>query len=149
MVAHRRFWLSAPGLGWAIHSTIALPLFWMIGMSRVTVLVATAGFLAAALAGLWTLRSRVPMEAACNASWSPRGSVLRCWHWRPMLAILPSPPPRHHPASPIFDHSKIAMIDEMIRSGVPAQNRFFGEAGTPERVSYYYFGTSARLPRPR
>ncbi|WP_157100692.1 hypothetical protein [Rhodoplanes sp. Z2-YC6860] len=41
-------------------------------------------------------------------------------------------------ASPIFDHSKIALIDEMIRSGVPARNPFFGETGTPDRVAYYY-----------
>jgi MFS family permease len=30
------------------------------------------------------------------------------------------------------------LIDEMIRSGVPARNPFFGETGTPDRVAYYY-----------
>jgi hypothetical protein len=57
----------------------------------------------------------------------------------PMLAIMPKPTAEGITlASPIFDHSKIAMIDEMIRTGVPARNPFFGEAGAPERVSYYY-----------
>jgi len=32
-------------------------------------------------------------------------------------------------AGPIFDHSKVAMIAEMARLGVPAGNPFFGEAG--------------------
>ena len=41
-------------------------------------------------------------------------------------------------AQPIFDHSKIAMIDEMVRAGVPAANPFFNEAGVPQRLSYYY-----------
>ena len=65
-----------------------------------------------------------------------------------MLAILPKPTAEGITfASPIFDHSKIAMIDEMIRTGVPAQVPFFGEAGAPERVSYTTSGTSAPLRR--
>ena len=30
------------------------------------------------------------------------------------------------------------MIDEMARSGVPPANPFFGGAGTPARLAYYY-----------
>ena len=41
-------------------------------------------------------------------------------------------------AGPIFDHSKIAMIDEMARLGVPPGNPFFGADGSPARLSYYY-----------
>ena len=41
-------------------------------------------------------------------------------------------------AAPIFDHSKIALIDEIIRAGVPPANPFFSEAGTADYVSYYY-----------
>src|SRR5207247_760504 len=36
------------------------------------------------------------------------------------------------------DHSKVAMIDEMARAGVPPVNPFFNEIGTPQRLSYYY-----------
>ncbi|OYX87575.1 MAG: hypothetical protein B7Y71_01540 [Xanthobacter sp. 35-67-6] len=41
-------------------------------------------------------------------------------------------------AGPIFDHSKIAMIDDMARLGVPPGNPFFGADGSPPRLSYYY-----------
>ena len=41
-------------------------------------------------------------------------------------------------AGPIFDHSKVAMIDEMARLGVPPGNPFFGADGSPARLSYYY-----------
>jgi hypothetical protein len=57
----------------------------------------------------------------------------------PVFGILPKPTPEGMTlASPIFDHSKIALVDEMIRSGVPAGNPFFGEVGTPDRAAYYY-----------
>src|SRR5262249_62236669 len=41
-------------------------------------------------------------------------------------------------AGPIFDHSKIAMIDEIARLGVPPGNPFFGEGGGAARLVYYY-----------
>ncbi len=41
-------------------------------------------------------------------------------------------------AGPIFDHSKIAMIDEMTRLGLPPGNPFFGEAGHDTPLAYYY-----------
>ena len=41
-------------------------------------------------------------------------------------------------AGPIFDHSKVAIIDEMTRLGVPPGNPFFGEAGHEARLAYYY-----------
>ena len=36
-------------------------------------------------------------------------------------------------APPIFDHSKVAMIDEMTRLGLPPGNPFFGAVGEPRR----------------
>jgi MFS family permease len=41
-------------------------------------------------------------------------------------------------AGPIFDHSKVAMIDEMVRLGLPPGNPFFSEAGHEARLVYYY-----------
>ena len=38
----------------------------------------------------------------------------------------------------VFDHSKVAMVDEMIRSGLPPGNPFFGEAGHETPLVYYY-----------
>ena len=40
-------------------------------------------------------------------------------------------------ADPIFDHSKIAIIDAMIRQGLPPINRF-GEFGPAGHLNYYY-----------
>jgi hypothetical protein len=57
----------------------------------------------------------------------------------PAAATLPKPTDLGVTlAPPIFDHSKVALIDEIIRSGVPAQNPFFHESGAPDRVAYYY-----------
>jgi hypothetical protein len=41
-------------------------------------------------------------------------------------------------AAPIFDHSKVAIIDEISRSGLPPKNPFFGEPGENTRLAYYY-----------
>ncbi len=41
-------------------------------------------------------------------------------------------------AGPIFDHTKIAMVDDMARLGVPPGNPFFEENGGISRLSYYY-----------
>ena len=41
-------------------------------------------------------------------------------------------------AAPIFDHAKVAIIDEMTRLGVPPGNPFFGEASQFTRLAYYY-----------
>jgi hypothetical protein len=43
-----------------------------------------------------------------------------------------------HLADPIFDHSKIAIIDAMTRQGLPPVNPIFGEFGAPGRLAYYY-----------
>ena len=47
-------------------------------------------------------------------------------------------------AGPIYDHTKIAMIDEMARLGVPPGNPFVGgDAGAGRLVYYYLFHFSA------
>jgi hypothetical protein len=130
-------WLWAPALGWAIHSVLALPLFGLIGMSRLNVTAAMAIWIAGASVALWRQQplpiARPPtllLLALIGAAILSLG---------PMLGILPKPTAEGMTlASPIFDHSKIAMIDEMIRSGVPVHNTFFAEAGTPDHVAYYY-----------
>lgn len=41
-------------------------------------------------------------------------------------------------AGPIFDHSKVAIIDEFLRSGLPLTNPFFYKAGSSTSLPYYY-----------
>lgn len=131
-------WLFAPALGWSVYSAVALPLFSAIGWSRIGVL-ATAGVLAAAaLAALWRWRSLAKGEPASPVlilAVVGAGALALA----PMAAILPKVSAAGVAlAEPIFDHSKIALVTEIMRSGVPAANPFFSELGAPERVSYYY-----------
>jgi len=41
-------------------------------------------------------------------------------------------------AESMFDHSKVAGIDDIVRLGLPPGNPFFGEAGTAPGWAYYY-----------
>jgi hypothetical protein len=131
-------WFLAPGLGWVVHSVLTLVLFDVTGMSRPVVAATAAIFVLGAIAALW----RQPHGGVSGISPGflvllAAGAVLLALV--PMAAILPKETAGGVTlAAPIFDHSKIALVDEMIRSGVPAHNPFFGEIGTPERVSYYY-----------
>jgi hypothetical protein len=50
----------------------------------------------------------------------------------------------------MFDHAKLALIDETICAGVPPVNPFFTEVGVPGGVAYYYrwhFATDDGLKR--
>jgi hypothetical protein len=41
-------------------------------------------------------------------------------------------------ADPMFDHSKIAIIDDIVRLGLPPGNPFFGGADAAPGLPYYY-----------
>src|SRR5271154_3049286 len=129
-----------PSLGWAAHSVIALPLFSWVGMTRPAVLVATVLPMVAALLVLLGKRARadqadedqgvVPLLAIIGASGFACVIV---------TTIIPTVTPDGAAlAAPIFEHSKIAMIDDMARLGVPAGNPFFEESGGISRLAYYY-----------
>ncbi len=68
----------------------------------------------------------------------------------PALAVLPKFTTDGVILAPaIFDHSKVALIDQMVREGVPPANPVFGGDGAPAGVAYYYlwhFG-AAQLAR--
>ncbi len=131
--------MIAPALGWAVHSAAALALFFVISMTRLTVVAAFA----------------VPAGAAIFAVWrNSRAAGQERMFTRPIVvaligaallacAVMAGVLPKYSSegvslAAPVFDHSKVAMIDEMARSGVPPSNPFFGGAGTPARLAYYY-----------
>ncbi len=137
-------WPLAPALGWAVHSAAALPLFTLIGFTRTTVTIVTLLTVAASAYALWRSSdrpSRDESEAAVPAAMVP------IWAWVVALilsfgcaaAILPKfAGDAVYLAAPIFDHAKVAMIDEMVRLGLPPGNPFFGEDGQPSRLVYYY-----------
>lgn len=131
-------WLWAPALGWAIYNVIALPLLGFIGLSRGTVLVVTASFAAVALAAL--ILQRVPLlpdRRSLPLVAAVAGAALLAL--APAAAVMPKETSDGVTlAASIFDHSKIAMVDEMIRSGIPPKNPFFSEIGVPDSIAYYY-----------
>jgi hypothetical protein len=130
----------APLLGWAAHSVVALPLFFLIGMTRTTVATTT---LLSVISALFCLLRYPPGNDAAEAD--PvrvpplaivGGCLLAC---AITMAIIPTfTSDGVALAGPIFDHTKIAMVDDMARLGVPAGNPFFEENGGITRLSYYY-----------
>jgi hypothetical protein len=132
-------WPVAPALGWAAHSAATLPLFMLIGFNRGTVAIVTGLSLAAAAYSLWHQSS--PPERDQNAVSVP------AWAWIGALVLTLGPAAAILPkfadgavvlSAPMFDHAKVAMVDEMIRLGLPPGNPFFGEEGLPSRLVYYY-----------
>lgn len=126
---------TAPALGWALHSAVALPLHRAIGFTFASVLVVSALSVAGAIAVLW----RMPRPKASLAPGALIGAAAAAAFVSLCVAIAIAP--KFDGAavllSPaIFDHSKVAMIDEMARLGVPPGNPFQGGATTP--LAYYY-----------
>lgn len=129
----------APALGWAVHSAAMLPLFMLIGFNRFTVTIVTVMSLAAAAYVLWRRRGTTAHDK--DAVGVPY------WAWIAALILTLGPASAILPkfadgavvlSAPIFDHAKVAMVDEMIRLGLPPGNPFFGEEGQPARLVYYY-----------
>ena len=128
---------AAPVLGWALHSAVALPVFFLIGFSPSRVLAVDAVCIAAAAAS-FVLRPRSPdgPEAPAVPVWDYATAALLALV--PAAAILPKfAGDAVYLARPIFDHSKIAVVDAMIRQGLPPINPVFGADG-PGRLAYYY-----------
>src|SRR5580704_2988430 len=126
---------AAPVMGWAVHSSATLPIFLLIGFSPFAV-VAVAALCVAA--GVATLKLAAKADAAPAIPWWAfvAAAVLALV---PAVAILPKiAPGAVHLADPIFDHSKIAMIDAMTRQGLPPVDPVFGAAGPHGQFFYYY-----------
>jgi len=128
----------APALGWAVHSALALPLYRLIGFTPLTVVFVSLLFLACALLAL-----RLPASVENDET----GARVPTWAYAlaALLAVVPAAAlfPKFYGdavalAGPIFDHSKVAIIDEMTRLGLPPGNPFFGEAGHHQGLTYYY-----------
>ena len=136
--------LLAPAFGWAVHSPIALLLFYLTNMSRPVVVAAFAVPLLVALIAAvidrpvfgkgWTfgLLTLVALVGAALLSLAVTAGVL------PKISA-----DGVALAAPIFDHSKVAMVNEIARLGVPPANPFFGGDGGTGRLAYYYSGISA------
>jgi hypothetical protein len=126
---------AAPVIGWAVHSAATLPIFFLIGFSPLAVV--TVAALCVAIAGA-TLKLAAKAEAAPAIPWwaFAAAAVLALV---PAVAILPKlAPDAVYLADPIFDHAKIAMIDAMVRQGLPPVDPIFGAVGPHGQFFYYY-----------
>ena len=123
----------APALGWAVHSAAALPILLLAGFSTTTVAIVSAAALAASVVALLTQRSRPESPPSPSVPvWGYLGAAVLAL--AAAMAIMPKVGIDGIAfAPPIFDHSKVAMIDEMTRLGLPPGNPFFGEVGEPRR----------------
>jgi hypothetical protein len=123
-------------LGWAVQNPLALMLSQVLGFS----LVATCGAVALiGVAAVLTIRRThaEPDDASSMPLWLYL--VAAAVAVGPLVALLP----KHVGdgvivASAVFDHSKIALVDQIVREGIPLANPIYGGIGVPDGVAYYY-----------
>jgi hypothetical protein len=136
----------APVIGWAGFNTVALPILTAIGFTRATAAVVSG---AAVLGGIAAeLRS-----SRGTAAKSGRGDLLilavaaaALVALLPALAVWPKSGGGGVVLSEaMFDHSKVAIIDDMARLGLPPGNPFFAGSG-PRLVYYCLWHFSAAIP---
>jgi hypothetical protein len=131
---------AAPVLGWAVQHAAALNVAVASGFTSTTVLAATA---AVALAAI-LIPARTPARPDAPAApslplWILAAAALVAIG--PAIGVLPKILPDGVAlADPLYDHTKIALVDEIVRTGVPPANPFIGTAdGGPGHVAYYYY----------
>ena len=129
-----------PSTGWAVHSVVTSIIFRWVEIGRLPVVLLLSIFTCAALVLLRYQR--------------PRHRPVPRFHWESWVlgllgavslgfAVVPAIYPHVQGdlvalAGPIFDHSKVALVNEIAQSGLPAINPIFGEVGQPAPLSYYY-----------
>lgn len=128
---------AAPVVGWAVFSAATLPVLTLFGFSAPAVTAVAALFLIVGCGAVLTPNAND--DATQNT-----GPPLWTYAAAGLLALVPASAivPKIsdagvHLADPIFDHAKIAIIDAMMRQGLPPVDPVFG-AGAPARLAYYY-----------
>ena len=135
-IAAGRALALAPALGWAVFSALALPILTLTGFTRGAV----AGVCAlAVITGLAILRWRPRLAGAGPAPplWAYGAAAILALG--PALAVWPKLDDGGLVlAEPMFDHSKIAIIDAIVRQGLPPIDPFIGGAAGSAGLAYYY-----------
>ncbi|MFG1351423.1 hypothetical protein [Xanthobacter autotrophicus] len=130
----------APALGWAVQNMAMLALAPITGLSPSAILLVTA----LVCIGAPLLRNGREALAATDATARlllPALAVAALLACIPAAAVLPKvgADGAIALATPIYDHAKIALIDEIALHGVvPPANPVFGAGGAPGVISYYY-----------
>ncbi|MBA1143839.1 hypothetical protein H0241_26840 [Mesorhizobium sp. CCANP35] len=128
--------LISPAIGLGIFGAAGASIFHLLPFT-VSNLLATTIFLSVAAVGL--------SKAACPIFSSPVSpsfswiAVASVFGLLPMLTVIP----QYYGAgasvgAPIFDHAKIAIIDEIAQNGLPPYNPYYSEAQGSNILIYYY-----------
>jgi len=138
----------APILGWGVGNVAALNAATLFGFSPLTVLATTSTIAVGAALGP-ALRAAPKQGPSRMPLWVVAAAAVVAV--APAMAVLPKVSAAGVAlADAIYDHSKIALVDEMVRSGVPPANPFVGApdggAGTTAYYYYWLFG-AAQLAR--
>jgi hypothetical protein len=129
---------TAPVIGWAVFSAASLPILSLIGFSTLMVICLAA--LGLVLAGIGLRRPLATSGSPTDPKWLAAAAIAAAiLALAPALALIPKYSDGGvHLVAPIFDHSKIAIIDAMTRQGLPPVNPVFAEANAAGRLVYYY-----------
>ncbi|UVK48041.1 hypothetical protein BPNPMPFG_007656 (plasmid) [Mesorhizobium sp. AR07] len=136
--SHRRMrLLIAPVIGLGTFGAAGVSIFHLLSLTAVNLYVVVLGMSAVAF---WLSSGSV--EPLLRSRTSPglswlAASFLLCL--LPTLAIIP----QYYGESaslgyPIWDHAKIAIIDEIAQNGLPPRNPFYSEAGSQNTLIYHY-----------
>ena len=129
----------APTLGWAVFSPLAITIFLHVSLTRTSIAILIGAMLVISVGAIVALRVPPPEE--------PQLPGVPWWAYilaalvavAPAIAIMPKLVDGGVIlAAPIFDHTKVAIIDDIARLGLPAGNPFFGENGASGDLPYYY-----------
>lgn len=126
----------APALGWTVQNALALEISRWVGSP----LFGTLGALVL-IGGGWLLSNRNVVEPPDDTPTMPLWIFVAAAIVAlvPAMAVAPKETQAGIALAPaIFDHSKIALIDAMVRDGMPPVNPFYGPPGEPAGVAYYY-----------
>jgi hypothetical protein len=127
---------AAPALGWAVQNIVTLHISMSGGFTPVDVLAATVLIGLAAI--LTSASSPREMPGPSLPLWVLAAAALVAIG--PASAILPKLTPEGVAlADPIYDHAKVALVDEIVRTGVPPANPFLGAGDGSGSVAYYYY----------
>ncbi len=126
----------APAVGFAVHSALALPVFFLVPFTPAAIAAVAMLVLVAAIVAPYHVVLPPAAEGLGSfPGWSYGLAVLLAMV--PAAAVLPKlSGSAVFLADPVFDHAKVALISDMARLGLPPGNPFFADEGKP--FAYYY-----------
>src|SRR5271166_3290353 len=135
----------APAAGWAAFNLMALPILTATGFTRATAALLSGGAVLGGLAislqqwlrAVEPRRGEISVWALAAAAFLALVPVVAVWPKFGAGGVVLS--------EAMFDHSKAAIIDDMVRLGLPPGNPFFAGSG-PRLVYYYLWHFSAAIP---